>query len=259
MTDRKVIHVVVPSMRGQYDSRFAVSLKNMELRFVTEQYKGLLEGKVPEWEMYSYDITDTFIVDARTKAVENALNGIDEHGYKAPPADYLIMIDDDMVMPQDAISRLLAHKKAAVAPLFHHRKPPYKAILMQYAKDPNEMKYITVEPNKRLQKVDAVGFGMICLDVNKTFRKMTPPYFWMAPEYGEDVFCCHKIRTEANQKIYVDTTIDVGHIAPPHVINRQVADDFRKQMGDEGYGMTAADALLSELPDVSRKDGQKGA
>lgn len=246
---RKVVHLVIPSMRGLWDSRFATSLKNMEMSFVTAQYQDMLKGKVPEWEFYSYVISDTFIVDARQQAAENALNGISEDGTEMPPADYLIMIDDDMWMPNDTMIRLLRHKKAAVAPLFHHRKPPYRPIMMKYAKGSDQMKYINVEPFKRLQEVDATGFGVFCLDVHKTLRKMVPPYFFMGTEFGEDVFFCHKVRTEAKEKIYVDTSIDVGHIAPPHIVTRQLAEQFRKELGDEDIGMKAADSLLEQLDD----------
>ncbi len=244
---RKVIHVVVPSMRGIWDCRFAQALKNMEIFFLTNQYKRMMEGKEQEWSLYSYSITDTFITDARQRAAENALNGMDEPGMKSPPADYLIMVDDDMLMPHDTIERLLKHKKALVAPLFHHRKPPYKAVIMKYAFGKDQLKFITVEPMKKLQEVDAVGFGMVCIDVNKTLRKIIPPYFWMATDYSEDVFFCHKVRTETKEKIYVDTTIDVGHIAPPHVVNRALAEEFRRRLGDEGMGMKRADKLLEDL------------
>jgi len=223
----KVLHVFTPTNTGYYSSKFAMSKQNAVITFIVEQLKN---KRGPEYQLWQYETPETFIVDAREHAAETAVNGGVINGQDCPPADYLIMIDDDMILPPDTIVKLLAHNKPIVAPLFHHRRAPFKAVMMNYANGSGKMEYVPTEPKKPLQEVDAVGFGVVCIDVNRVLRKVNRPFFWMEPKYGEDVYFCHKAKQEAKARIFVDTTIDVAHIGDPMIVNRATATDLRRQI-----------------------------
>lgn len=222
----KVVHLVMPSNRGEIDVRVVFAYHHMVIRFVTEE---LAKPDGPDYGLYEYNITGAFITDARNRAAEIAIEGQPDRNL--PPADYLVMMDDDMVPPSDTIARLLAHNKPIVAPLFHHRRPPFKPVVMEYASTGDKLEYVIVNPEKSLQEVDAVGGGLVCIDVNRTLRKMIRPFFWMAPEYGEDIYFCHKAKQEAKARVFVDTTIDVGHLGDKAVVDRHYAEAARKQLG----------------------------
>jgi glycosyltransferase involved in cell wall biosynthesis len=227
----RVLHVVVPSSRNLWDYRFALSYANMQIEFVREANTN---PELSGVAMYCYCIPNTFIADARNKAAEFALEGNQQNGM--PPADYLLMIDDDMVVPPGAISKLLSHNLPVVAPLFHHRMPPFRAVMFMEVpedKKTDTFQYKLEPPREPLQEVDAVGFGMVLLDVKRTLRKMNRPFFWMGYEFGEDVYFCHKAKHEAKARIYVDTTIDVGHIGVPPVIVRAVAEKLQEHDDEE--------------------------
>lgn len=74
-------------------------------------------------------------------------------------ADWLMWFDDDTVPPRDAITRLLAHEKLAVAGLYFNPNPPRNPIA--YVKDKSGVGYKALYdyPYGMLVEVDSVGMG----------------------------------------------------------------------------------------------------
>jgi hypothetical protein len=68
-------------------------------------------------------------------------------------------------------------------------------------------------------EVDATGTGCLLIET-RVFLDLQKPYFQFTPNpdkeiggvIGEDIWFCHKAR-EAGYKIFVDTSVPVGHLS----------------------------------------------
>ena len=130
--------------------------------------------------------------------------------------DYLIMMDTDQIYPLDTVTKLLSHRKEIVGARVHRRYPPFDAILnrgtvSQYHHVPDEEVY-----SGKLIEVDATGCGCLCIDM-RVFEKLEEPWFLETKgddgnTIGEDIYFCANAR-DKGVSIFVDTSIDVGHIS----------------------------------------------
>lgn len=129
--------------------------------------------------------------------------------------DWLFFIDSDMVLPPDALTKLLAHDKDIVSGIAFKRFPPFDPCF--YEKVSVTDRGIKLEHFKKWQKglIEADACGMACcLIKRKVFEKMIennmPPFFPI-PTTGEDIAFCLRAK-QCGYQIYVDTTVSCGHI-----------------------------------------------
>ena len=157
--------------------------------------------------------------------------------------DYMLHIDDDMIIPRDMFERLIRHNVDVVAPLAFMRLPPHKPVIYQVTEGYDKVRcmeyYVTQNvpnyPKDQLVECDAVGFGaaLIKMDV---VRKMQPPYFMSTTRSGEDLWFC-KCAREAGAKVYMDTSTKLGHLGDSPIITEEtyeqhLGNDVRKNVGD---------------------------
>lgn len=132
--------------------------------------------------------------------------------------DYVFMFDSDMTIPSDVLDRLYRHDVDIVAPLAFMRRPPhYPVIFMQRKGIENGKPWFsnsTVKnyPKNTLFECDATGFGAVLIKTD-VIKKMTPPYFMSTCGTGEDVLFCLNSKNQANAKVFVDTSLKIGHLA----------------------------------------------
>jgi len=160
--------------------------------------------------------------------------------------DYMLMIDDDMIIPMDMFERLIRHRVDVVAPLAFMRVPPHKPVIYKVTDgfDPlMRMEYYMTEvvpnyPKDKLVECDAVGFGaaLIRVDILKTIPK---EWFMSTTRSGEDIWFCYKAK-KAGFKVFMDTSVKLGHLGIPPVIQEgdyereNKTDEHRKVHGDWG-------------------------
>lgn len=163
---------------------------------------------MPEYDFIVKIIFKSEQFRARNRLVDAAL---------AADAQYLLMLDDDMLVPHDLIQRLLAHNKDVVGALYWQRGGSFHPVVMKRietahggfhcqfyaANDP-----IITQPG--LHPVDIIGGGCMFFKMD-VFRKILPPYFWWEHDQGTDIAICTRLG-EAGVPIYIDTTIELGHI-----------------------------------------------
>lgn len=124
-------------------------------------------------------------------------------------SDYLLMIDDDMIFPPDILNRLIANDKDICGVAFHPRCENEKM------KRFDETHYANLKDNKLFES-NAAGTGIILIKC-EVFERIPRPWFMF--EYyetgqckiGEDWYFSKKAK-ELDFKIYIDPTIEVGHI-----------------------------------------------
>ena len=143
----------------------------------------------------------------------------------ASDCEYLLMLDDDMIVPPDLIERLLAHDKDVTGALYYQRGGAFHPVIMQTLKhDTGEMTARFLEPfdpvitNPGLHEVDVIGGGCMLFRVD-IFRKLTPPYFWWEDTLGTDIAICTRLK-DAGVQIWVDTSLELGHMGERQVVTR---------------------------------------
>ena len=130
--------------------------------------------------------------------------------------DYILMIDDDMIIEDDQtdfLRKLLNHNVPAVGVLYWQRGGEFRPVMLHEKEVKGEVgKYIWYDESEikgELQEVDVIGGGFMLIKA-EVFLRMLEPYFWYDGTVGTDIYICRRIR-ELGYKCYVDTSIELGH------------------------------------------------
>ncbi len=173
-------------------------------------------------------------------------------------AKYLLFIDSDMHFEADALERLLAHDVGVVGGLSVKTIAPYWVNASVW-EDENP-KPIREWEEGLIDYCDGVGTGFMLINT-RIFRAMAKPYFYPFQnkhdlDMGEDYYFCKKVREELREKIYVDTSLWIGHVAPviftpQNYLNRREVDQAREAeemqlSAVEGHNMDAIKKKLDE-------------
>lgn len=132
-----------------------------------------------------------------------------ENGY-----DYIFWVDDDIILPENALTRLLSHNKDIVAGVYLYKViGNKKAVAKRYIPNKDDtyedIEISEIKAHKDLMKVDGFGFGCV-LTKTEIFNKIQYPYFIYTLEMGEDIYFCRKA-INSGYELYLDTEILCGH------------------------------------------------
>lgn len=149
-------------------------------------------------------------------------------------ADYLFMIDDDMLAPPDLFYQLAKNDKDICAALAFTRNPDHKPVIYDVIEghDPVTKKEFYVNkfamnyPRDTLVQCDAVGFGAVLIK-RKVIEAMKEPRFMGLTGCGEDITFCHKAK-KLGFEIWMDTRVKLGHLGAPAVITEDYSDTWNK-------------------------------
>lgn len=144
--------------------------------------------------------------------------------------DYLLMVDNDIVLPKDALTRLLSHGLDVCLGFYAHRDwdNVFRGLTCigklkdkdgnDYFSFPRESLYTKEEVLGMAQApVHVHGGGMGCaLIKGDVFRRVKFPYFdWVNYEsnqlLSEDLFFCLRCR-DAGIRIHADPAVRCGHL-----------------------------------------------
>lgn len=147
--------------------------------------------------------------------------------------DYVLMVDNDVVIPKDSLSNLLSNDKDVCLGYYAHRGPDnvysgrscicrlYNSNGVAYFNYPLESEYTAEELKAMADKgeyaIKIHGGGMGCaLIKTDVFRALKYPWYdWVNYEskgmLSEDLYFCEGCR-KADIKIYADTRVNCGHM-----------------------------------------------
>lgn len=201
-------------------------------KWVTES-----KGKDTEYEVYWYTTGRLLTQAAREKFIRVA---------HAEGMDYVVMYDNDMVLPPDFAERMVTvmeeHPEIDVlGALAFMRTPPHYAVLYNVVEGYDEVRhqdyYINTQvkryPKDSLVECDAVGFGGVAIRMDFVRSKLRDPYFMSTTPTGEDIWFCVKVK-EAGGRVFMDTRIKLGHIMNPGIIDE---DGFEKWVKETGHDL----------------------
>jgi hypothetical protein len=169
-------------------------------------------------------------------------------------SDYLMFIDDDVLVPATALEKLIAADKDIVAGLVVIRGYPFNNMAFKFI-GPEALTFYNDLPLEKecanahtkydlscescrasklqtLVKVGAVGFSC-CLIKTDVLKAMEPPFFITGVNHTEDVYFCLKtLELTPNPEIYLHTDVPCGHLLNPEPIewgSRHKMQEFYKE------------------------------
>ena len=172
----------------------------------------------------------------------------------ASSADFILFIDDDMMVPKDLFYGLIRHADSAdiMAPLCFQRVPPYNPVLytleekMENGRLTLTSSVIKDYPKNGTFYADSVGFG-VALIKTEVLKKVPKPWFFSNSALGEDIFFCLRAKKEGF-KLLIDTRIKVGHMASPHCVTEL---DFIRTSGTEEGKIKHAEELSKHFSEMT--------
>lgn len=164
-------------------------------------------------------------------------------GFMKTDCDWAFWIDDDTVLPYNTIPKLLALAKEKdtkfVSGVYYQRLPPHNPVL--WRKDPETTEGLRIYSEKAAEKGDPVythhyvspqlnaknpfmadvaGFGCV-MTHREMFEKIPEPWFQMITgRCSEDFFFCVEAK-KAGYQLWIDPSLDLGHIGPNRIIYRK--------------------------------------
>ncbi len=129
--------------------------------------------------------------------------------------DYILFIDDDVLVPVDCLQHLIACDADVAAGWTVIRGYPFKNMFFKFT-DESKLNLTNYDEgikfnDKGLIECAAVGFSCALLRVS-TLKKVEPPYFVTGPYNTEDIYYCMKLLAAVPEaKIVVDPGILTSH------------------------------------------------
>jgi len=175
-------------------------------------------------------------------------------------SDYLLFIDDDVMIPNDTLFRLIESDKDIIAGLVIIRGYPFHNMAFRYDENNKLINYndlplaVACEeghlkydikcdscrrtPLEKLVKVDAVGFSC-CLIKTDVLRQMEPPWFITGLNHTEDIyFCLETQQYDPKPEIWINTDVSCGHLLNPEPVEwqtRKKMQEFYAQVAEEPW------------------------
>ena len=192
-----------------------------------DTYKGIWDLNKGEHEIVFEFVRGYDCATARNSIAQKAIN---------LETDYVLMVDNDVVLPEDALLNLLENDVEVCLGYYAHRDADNlyrgRACVCKlkmpdgrrnYFNYPLESEYTAAElkelRDSEVYKLEIHGGGMGCALIRTdVFRKMDYPWYdWVnyaTSQRGmlsEDLFFCEKCK-EAKIRIYTDSRVSCGHI-----------------------------------------------
>lgn len=134
-------------------------------------------------------------------------------------SDHLMFIDDDVLIPVDALIKLLKADKDIIAGLVMIRGFPFNVMAFKWEKNEKGEPYLgyfnDLPKDQEVVPCDAVGFSC-CLIKTDILKAMEPPYFVTGRTNTEDVYFCLKTeQLDPKPGIFLHTGVECGHLLNP--------------------------------------------
>jgi hypothetical protein len=159
--------------------------------------------------------------------------------------DYLMFIDDDMLLHPETFESLLKADKDIVMALTFIRGgdfPPMFFKRVQKDGGYDLTHYLDWQDNidkDGLVEAAAIGFATVLIKTH-LLKKLEPPYFLTAGGHTEDVYFCCRVKAEIGEQvgIFVDTKVPTGHILEPEIAHVTTVEKLREYHKKEVKAVT---------------------
>jgi len=164
--------------------------------------------------------------------------------------DYLMFLDDDVLVPIDCLKKLLLCNADIAAGDVFIRGYPFAHMSFRHVnKDIHTLKPIFSWKKKEpiITPVDAVGFSLVLIRAD-LLKKIQKPFFITGPTNTEDIYFCMKARdVDPECSIVVDRSIVCGHILWQEVLDNTNLKAYKKYY-ETVYGKPEKDESITRGP-----------
>ena len=138
-------------------------------------------------------------------------------GFLKTDFTHLFFVDSDMILPKNALIKLLSTDKDVITGLYFQKKEPFFPIIGKKSGD--KLEWLVGYPQNSIIDVEYCGMGC-CLIKRNVLEVMLPKldvigelpqFFSYANNLSEDIFFCDKAM-DSGFKIFCDTSVKCGHI-----------------------------------------------
>jgi len=185
-------------------------------------------------------------------------------------ADGVVWVDDDVLLPADAISRLLTYEKDFVTGIVFQKAGDYNPLIAKWTKNEDGhygYAWFSEFPENALIKADGCGFGVCYTStalleaVEKRFKdedwfdQFPPGAFGTSGEIAmsEDFSFCKRAEL-AGFQLYADTGLLCGHNKGPRFVTQEMVRKIKKNQAET---IAEREALFRKLEE-DEKDGNQG-
>lgn len=155
--------------------------------------------------------------------------------------DYIFFIDDDCLIPPNALVKLFEHNVDCVTGLYNMRNYPHRPILFDEVHANGACHWRDLKDNET-GLIEIVATGMGCLltkiDVFKKIRAIGHKHWVTLGELEHDHWCddlsFFKRVRETGTPIYCDLNVSVGHIAKATIWPNRINDKWHLTYDTEG-------------------------
>ena len=175
----------------------------------TETFKSIHDLKVPN----GYEVEFQYFYGYQIDQIRNLIAEWAKH------YDYLFSVDSDIILPVDALEKLIAADKDIVTGLYIQRIPNTHTLEV-YKDAPNggttNIDVNEIDFSYPLHQIAGCGFGCVLVK-GEVFRKMEYPHFFYKSAINhentvsEDTYFCMKAR-EIGYSVWMDVTIQCEHV-----------------------------------------------
>lgn len=166
--------------------------------------RGLVDGTVTA----KLFVGDTYLDAARNLLVTYALD-LPTH------PTHIFWMDDDMLVPPDAVARLLAHDLPVVGGLYHQRAAPFRPVAYREAGGRSVELIDLPDRPFGLLEVDGMGLGCCLVRLDLYLRMVDagygPRWHRVDEGVGEDITFFRAVR-EMGVKVFLDCDLRCGHV-----------------------------------------------
>jgi len=153
--------------------------------------------------------------------------------------EFLLFLDNDMLVPADIISRLYAHQKDFISALAYTRIRPYKpCVYSEKDKEGNWMPDVRVKQG--LIEVDATGLScaLIKMSVIKNLLRRKQKQIknrgglFFHNRFGEDMNFSEELRKVTGIKLFVDSDLVITHLGRRQHVDYRTFFQYLKQQNE---------------------------
>lgn len=161
--------------------------------------------------------------------------------------DWLMFIDDDVLVPFDCFKKLIVHDKDICAGVTNIRGYPFHPMIFNFQDKLNHY-YDDYKDHVEngLVQCDAVGFSCCLIKVD-LLKRMRPPFFITGAAHTEDVFfCVHAKEQVKDVGIFVDPSIECAHILGSDIIEPKAV-EFWKTLEESRFpSLLASESIMND-------------
>jgi len=152
----------------------------------------------PGWEIRLYP--GFFAHDNRTTGVREA---------RAAGAEWIFILEDDVLAPPDTLIRLLAHRRPIVSVNMLAKDMPWSPYLFEHVGDAEGVFSVNLTTQRGLLPVAACGLGGILIQMS-VFDRLEEPWFAVDAIYRTDdlYFCDHVEKAGIPLVCDLETTVE---------------------------------------------------